>query len=392
MKHLPHQQRQRHGFTLIELLVAVTIGMGLTLAITLMLIRSEAERRALTSINDTSNNGAYLAYTLDRTLRSAGSGFVQGWKNAYGCALQAQRTGLGTFLPRASAYPPPFGSVPLTLRLAPLVVQAGAGWGGSDVLIVQIGSSGLGEAPLQVLTNSADSSSLRIPTTMGLRGGDLVAIVQDPAANGNPSMCLLQQVATGYVGDTDIRLNMGGVYYNASVGGVLLADVGTTARAWVTPLGNEADNRPAFQLLGVAENNTLVSYDLLRLDSSNAVVPLADGVVDMRARYGVDINDDGVIDSWEAPIGSTWGAAALLDGTAAASLSLSRIVSVRLALVMRNSTPEKAAVTPAALPLFSDLPTALQAQHTVTGTDTTLRYRVLDFTVPLRNAMLTQRP
>jgi type IV pilus assembly protein PilW len=388
-KQMESWRQSKRGFTLIELLVAVTIGMGLTLAITVMLIRSEAGRRALTSINDTSNNGAYLAYTLDRTLRSAGSGFAQGWKNTYGCALQAQRSGLGTFLPRASAYPAPFDSVPATLRLAPLVVQAGTGAGGSDVLIVQAGSSGLGESPLQVLTNSADSSSLRIPTSLGLRGADLVALVQDPAAGG-PSDCLLQQVATGFIGDSDKRLEMGGPYYNATVGGVPLADVGTTLRAWVAPLGNQAGNRPSFQLLGVASTNALVAYDLLRLDNINDVVPLADGVVDMRVRYGVDTDNNGVIDSWQSPSGTTWGAAALLNGSAAASVSLAQIISVRVALVMRNSAPERTPVTAAKLQLFSDLPAALRAEHTVS--DTSLRYRVLDFTVPLRNAMLTQRP
>jgi len=392
MKFLPLKPRRANqGFTLIELLVAVTIGMGLTLAITLMMIRSESGRRALTSINDASNNGAYLAYTLDRTLRSAGTGFAQGWRNAYGCALQAQRTGLGTFLPRTGAYPAPFASVPATLRLAPLVVQAGTGAGGSDVLMVQNGSSGLGESPLQVRTNSASAAtnSVRIPLTLGLRGGDMVALVQEAAA-GTPADCAIQQVVAGFSGSNSDHLDLGGPYYGANIGTVALDNVGTTQRAWVVPLGNQAGNRPSFQLLGVAANNTLVSYDLLRLDNNNDIVPLADGVVDMRALYGVDTDDNGVIDSWVAPTGVIWGAAALMNGSAAASVSLSRIIAVRLALVMRNATPERDAVSPATLQLFGNLPAALQATHTVA--DPTLRYRTLDFTVPLRNAMLTQRP
>ena len=145
-------QARGRGFTLIELMVAVAIGLTLTLAITTMLIRSEANRRSLTSTNDASNNGAYLSYVLDRTLRSAGTGFAQSWREAYGCPLQARRNGLGVILPRAAAYPAPFAAVNTTLRMAPLVVQAGAGAGGSDLLIVQTGSSGLGEAPMPVLT------------------------------------------------------------------------------------------------------------------------------------------------------------------------------------------------------------------------------------------------
>jgi type IV pilus assembly protein PilW len=82
-------QLRRHtaGFTLVELLVAVTVGMALVLAITLMLVRSEAGRRATTSINDVSGGGAYLSLAMDRLVRSAGSGYGQVWGSAYGCQL-----------------------------------------------------------------------------------------------------------------------------------------------------------------------------------------------------------------------------------------------------------------------------------------------------------------
>ena len=391
---MKRHRRAARGFTLIELLVAVVIGLALTLAITTMLIRSESNRRSLTSTNDASNNGAYLAYALDRTLRSAGTGFAQSWRDAYGCELQARRAGLGTFLPRASAYPAPFASVPTALRLAPLVVQAGTGAGGSDVLIVQTGSSGLGEAAMPVLTIPPTNTRLFIPLTLGMRGGDLVTVIQEAdSVTGNPSPCVLQQVVTPFTGLSDQQeLDLGGNYYAATLGGVDTNTLGTTRRAWVAPLGNENANRPSFQLLGVAATDTLVSYDLLRLDNNNDVVPVADGVVDLRARYGVDTDNNGSVDSWVSPAAAGWNAATLLNGTAASSVSLSQIISVRVALVMRNSTPERQDISPASLTLFGDLPAALQATHAIAADERTLRYRVLDFTVPLRNAMLTQRP
>ncbi len=389
---MKHTSNRRRGFTLIELMVAVAIGLALTLAITTMLIRSEANRRSLTSTNDASNNGAYLSYVLDRTLRSAGTGFAQSWRDAYGCALQARRNGLGVFLPRPAAYPAPFAAVNTTLRLAPLVVQAGAGAGGSDVLIVQTGSAGLGETPMPVLTIPPTSTRLFVPVTLGLRGGDLVAVIQELDAAGNPSPCLLQQVVTPFVGAANQTLDLGGNYYAATLGGVDTNTIGTTRRAFVAPLGNENGNRPSFQLLGVGAANTLVSYDLLRLDNNNDVVPVADGVVDLRARYGVDTTNDGRIDSWQDPASANWNAATLLNGSAASSLALSQIISVRVALVMRNSSPERRDISPASLELFDDLPVALRATHDIAAADRSLRYRVLDFTVPLRNALLTQRP
>lgn len=385
------------GFTIIELLVAVAIALAITLAITLTLIRSESSRRTLTAANDTAGNAAYLSFTLDRMLRSAGSGFVQSWRQGYGCAWQATRTGLGGFLPRAAAYPAPFASVAQTLRLAPVVAHAGVGANGSDVLIVQSGAAGLSEAPMLVLPNSSTGSAMRIPVTLGMQGADLLLLVQDNDVNDNPQPCVLQQVAAGFTGSDDQLLSLGGAYHATTVGSVAMNTLATTQRAWALPLGNAGNNRPSFQLLGVSTARTLVSYDLLRLDGTDTVVPLADGVVDMRVRYGVDTNDDGVVDDWVSPAAAGWTAAALFAGTPAARTNISRILSVRVALVLRGTVPQtsggqQVAITPATLTLFADLPLALRVNHSVTTANRPLRHQVLEFTVPLRNAMLAQRP
>ena len=85
MRHAHPRAARQRGFTLIELLVAVTIGMALTLAITLMLTRHEAARRSLTNVNDSTMSGVYASYVLDRSVRSAGSGFAQAWRTGVGC-------------------------------------------------------------------------------------------------------------------------------------------------------------------------------------------------------------------------------------------------------------------------------------------------------------------
>ena len=382
-------QRLRHavqrGFSLVELLVAVAIGMGLTLAITIMLIRSETDRRGLTSFNDMSGNGAYIAYTLDRNLRSAGSSFVQGWRDTFGCTINAARDG-AQILPAPAAFPAPFDTVGQVVRVAPVVVQAGAGAGESDVLIVATGASGLGESPQAVLTNSATATSVRLQATVGIRPGDLVMMVQE----GNT--CMLQQVAAGFAGGATQELDFGGAYYTDAVNGVTLNTLGTGSRAWAAPLGNVAGNQPSFQLIGIGDNSTLFSYDLLRLDGNNATTPLADGVVDLRARYGVDTNDDRVIDAWVDPAAAPWDADTLLDGSAASRTALSRIISLRIGLVTRSATPERDEVSPDELTLFADLPPALQAVHEIDADDRRMRYRTVDFTVPLRNVMLMDRP
>ena len=379
------RRRQSAGFTLVELLVAVTIGMALVLAITLMLTRYESGRRTLTSVNDSSMGSAYVSFTLDRIVRSAGSGYAQGWKDSFGCQLLASRSGITT-LPRASAFPAPFAAVPQAMRLAPVVVHAGAGTDGSDILAVATGSSGLGESPLPVMNASATGTGLRVPATIGLRAGDLVMVSQDA------TLCMLQQVASGFAGGADQQLDFGGTYADSDIAGTRLEDLGVGTPAWLSPLGNTTGNQPMFQLLGVGPDATLVAHDMLQLSGSDSVAAIADGVADLRARYGVDTTNDNIIDSWRDPAVAPWDAATLLNGTLDSKIRLSQIVAVRVGVIVRTSTPERAAVAPASLTLFSDLGTALEATRNLSTSERQLRWRTVEFTVPLRNALLAQRP
>lgn len=376
-------RQAQHGFSLIELLVAVVIGMALTIAITVMLARQEAGRRTTTAVNDAFGGGAYVSYLLDRTLRGAGSGFVQGWNTVAGCRLGVSRSGT-RLLPRSNAFPAPFDGMPQTLRLAPVIVHAGIGPGGSDVLAVAAGASGLGESPLRVLANSATTNQLRVPSNLGLQGGDLVLVGQGGAE------CLLQQVEAGFNSALPPfdQIRFGGAYAASGINGVDLASFGTGEPAVVAPIGNVAGNQPQLLLIGIGPNATLQSLDLLRLDGSDTPVPLADGVAELHALYGVDTSGDGRVDDWVAPDQSPWTAAELNDGTPSAQQRLRQIRALRIGLMLRTSVPERQDVSPASLVLFGDLPAALRATRAISGVDARLRWRTLDFTVPLRNVML----
>lgn len=376
--------RAGRGFTLVELLVAVALAMLMTLAITSVLVRYEAGRRGITAVNDTVQGGAYSAMWLDRQVRSAGSGFALSWRNSFGCRLVAARGG-SAVLPRSAAFPAPFASVSQTPRLAPVVIHAGAGAGGSDVLAVATGSSGLGEAPLRILPSSATGAKVNLDSTVGLRAGDLVLVFQDGA------QCMVQQVASGFAGGASQQLDFGGTYAADEISGVRLDGMAVSDGAWIAPIGNVTGNRPQFQLIGVGDNATLVTHDLLQLDGSDAPVALADGVADLRALYGVDTTGDGRIDSWQSPAASPWNAASLQDGSATARTNLSAIVAVRIGLLVRTSVPDRDTVSPTSMSLFGDLGTDLTYTRTFTADERRLRWRSLDFTVPLRNVLLMPR-
>lgn len=378
---------QNSGFSLVELMVSMVIGLILTLAITSVMTSGESNKRSTTTLNDANQTATHISFMLDRSLRSAGSGFVQSWSaaaggGALGCLVNASRDG-SAILPRPSAVAAPFASVPLNLRLAPVVIQREAD---SDVLTVMSGSAGFAEVGRRVLPASVTTNSVRLLNTLGWREDDLVLFSEDGTG------CMLQQVRA-LVAGADQELPLGGRFFQATGTTVNLSAFGAS-NTFAIALGSVSataarNNPPQFQLFGVdTATRRLVSYDLLLSALDEAPAPIADGVVEMRALYGIDTNGDGIRDLWQAPTG-TFSSASLLNGTPAAQASLRQIVAVRVAVVLQTSLIEKDLVAPATLTLFSDLTdTSLHVQRTLSVDEQHVRHRTIEFTVPLRNMLL----
>jgi len=373
----PRQPGHRaSGFSIIELLVALAIGMALTAAITMVMIRHDASRRMLTSSNDSQLNANYLGYVLDRALRNAGTGFAQGWRTTYGCLLHASRSG-AQLLPRAAGFPAPFGSVSGQVRLAPLIIHAGAGADGSDIIMVAAGASGMGESASRVLPGSATATSVLIPTTVGMRGNDLVLVAE--AGMG----CMVQQMAAPFTGGATQLVTMGGAYAASTIAGVNLGNY--SGAATVSMLGNSVGNQPQLQLIGLGDAGTLFSHDLLRLDGADAARPMANGVADFQALYGIDTNNDGELDNWVSPSDAGWTAAELQNGTDAARDRLLTIMAVRLGLILRDDRIERETVSASTLTLFADLPAAVRTTRSLSSDEQRMRHRILEMTIPMRN-------
>lgn len=375
------------GLTLIELLVAVTLGLVLLLAVSNVLVRQEGARRTLTATNDVVLNGAHITQVVDRLVRSAGSGFSQAWQSTYGCQLTVARGGV-QLLPRSTDWPAPFANFSRSPRLAPVLVHAGVGAGGSDVLAVASGNSALGEAPLRMLAGSATATGVRVPSTVGLRPRDLILLAEQGRAE-----CMLQQAAAtyaGFAGGANQQIDFGAEYGAATIGSLDLTSIGSGGEVSVVPLGNTVGNAPSVQLLGIDAERTLVALDMVRLagGATDTVMPLADGVIDLRVRYGIDTNSDRIVDQWVSPTATDWTAAKLMDGSAAAQTNLYNILAVRVGLILRSAAPDKQAVSPDKLVLFPDLDAALRQERTLSADEQRYRYRLLEFTVPLRNVML----
>jgi type IV pilus assembly protein PilW len=387
-----NKRRLSAGFSLIELLVSMAIGLILTLAITSVMTNSETVKRSTTRMNDVNQTGAYVAYELDRTIRSAGSGFMQSWSGvnggSLGCLLNASQNG-SVLLPHLTAFPAPFDGVSANVRLMPVLITRGTD---SDVLTVMSGSSGFAEVGRRVLPASVTADSVRLLNTLGWRTNDLLLLVQNGATG-----CMVQQVRNTFITGADQELPFGGAYFNATGTNVSLSAMGSgTDDPFAIALGN-IDNMPLFQLIGVnAADHTLVSHDLLAPRAGDAAVPIAEGVVALRAVYGLDSNGDGVLDAWADPTGN-FSAAALSDGSATAQTRLRQIVAVRVGLFLRTNLIEQvkndSAGNPIPIPqppmsLFDGVAGVTPMTRTLAGDELQTRHRQIEFTTPLRNTLL----
>jgi type IV pilus assembly protein PilW len=393
------------GMTLVELLVAMTIGLGITLAVTSVLIASENHKRTTTSTNDAQQTGSYGFYALDKALRGAGSGIAESAfptdVGLLGCNLHA---GTPAIFPRGTPFPQPFagflGGVTNPMPVAPVLIGKSQSQDGvSDVIMVMGGSGSAGGVSRQI-TGGGSAITATLDNSVGFANNDLVLVSQ----SGVPD-CLMEQVTPL---PTTSTLNLAGLYYTAVGGATSMATLAVNTASYVTPIGNADANNVQFMLFGVDNNRTLYSYDLLQnlkvwggagADSAQAI---ADGVVQMNALYGIDTNGDGIQDAWAAPGGvdAGWNVNTVMTNPA----KMKQIVSVRVALVVRGEyydTTRDAAgtpipVSPPTLTIFNGLSdgpnfiggASLKQTIILNATDQQFRYRIFEFTVPLRNMLL----
>jgi type IV pilus assembly protein PilW len=378
------------GMTLVELLVAMVIGLGVTLAVTTLLVAAENHKRTTTSTNDADQTGSYAFNSLDRVLRGSGSAFAQSavlpGTGLLGCRLNA-----AGILPRAAAFPAPFnaflGGAPSNLRVAPVLIGWNQSPDGTSDVILTMGGSGVAGGVSRQVTGTGGGNAVTLDNTVGFSNADLLLISQ----NAYPD-CLVEQVS-GITAST-LTLGATSTYYTSGATTPLSTFTGSTS-SYVTPLGNAAINNLQFLLFGVDTNHTLYSYDLLQNQNlvqspgtADVAQPISDGVYQLHAIYGIDTTGTGVQGGWAGPNDAGYDIGTVMTTAA----TMKKIVSMRVSLLIRGQYYDKNPVAPAQIVLFNGLKSinnnALSQTVAISATDQHYRYRLFEFTVPLRNMIL----
>jgi type IV pilus assembly protein PilW len=372
--------RREAGFTIVELMVGVLVGLIATVVMFQVFAVSEAQKRTTTGAGDAQQNGVGSVFLMERDARMAG--YSMSYFPLLGCLVN------GWYEP---------ANQPFTFRMAPFVIADGGPT--PDTVTFAIGDARGFTAPEKLKQDTPDAAApFYVNNRYGFALGDLM-IVTDTGKD-----CTLYQVSSlpspGAV-DTIGRLPGNFVDVNGlarqtkfnRVGGV---PPGTLYRSWngSTQIGG--------RLLNIGQNPTVVTYALQgnQLVAIDGLVPggaptlISDGIVQFQVQYAFDADGDNSVSSTalntavlNPGLGDQWSDALPAAPTTA---MWQGIVGIRLAIVSRSMTPEKAKPdgtcdTTTAFPtwLAKGVPLDLSADPLWMC----YRYRVFELTVPARNRM-----
>lgn len=346
--------RSERGVGLIEVMISIVISMLLVLVIYQIYEISEGQKRTITAGSDAQQNASYGLFVLGRDLAIAGNGIASLTSSMDLCANTK-------------------------LRPIPVVIEAGATASDPDTITVFYGGSSSLSTPVPLQGSHAVGDAMFVVRApVGFSAKDVIA-----AAQGNN--CTLSTV---------------------DVGGVAVDGNGMATITRTLVLGEVDQNYSAVSAslvnLGKKESMGRIAYSVdptthaLRtqreLPAVEPVTPLVSDVVNLKAQYGLDTNQDGIIDTWQDATGAVWLAANLPNQPPA---TWKQIRAVRVAIVTRSAQYEKDPITagsPPGMPagklgIFCDPAPTCAATMTLSADEQHYRYKILETIVPLRNAL-----
>ncbi len=372
-------RRRSLGLSLVEILVGVAIGLIGIVAIFQAVAVWSKHTQTTSSGGDAQIAGTLALFNIERDLKQAGHGFAKAATPVLGCLVSAADNA-------------PVRAFNFGLR--PVDIAASAG-GAPDTISILYGDSSFYGAEGSFTDATATTKKLR--RRAGFKMGDLAVVAVNPGASAATANCQLVEInddtnADGYtVAHSAAPYTP---YYYASAPAAPPRFNGASAPVVTSGTMYNLGPQPRLDVWSIQSNRMLTRTDMIH---ATAPMQIAEGVVNLKAEYGIDADADGVIAPGE------W--------TASAPADWRRLLAIRVAVLVRSRQYERngdpaasgvRAVTPtAANPYYFGDPVNRKFLMTnVNGSadsfdDLTAdpnnwryyRYRVYERVIPLRNML-----
>ena len=337
------------GLGIIELMVSIVIGMLMVLVMFQVYQITEGEKRTVTSGSDAQQSAAYGLFLLGQDLAMAGNVIAASATALSGCALAAP---------------------------IPVLLTAGATDNDPDVVRVFYGGGGSLSTATPFLNNATVSSgtpgAYQVAGPVAFSPNDVIVAVQ--GAN-----CTMSTINSGGVA---VAVTTGVATISHKLTSTPGNNTSATYGAVNASLINLGQPDRFAQTRYAVDPTTATLTTQSLLPTVQAAIPAVAQVVNLKALYGLDTDNDGTVDTWQ-PATGTWSAANLPSQPLA---TWQQIRAVRVAIVTRSDKYETTAVTPDSLGMFCS-PTPCAVSMTLDSDQQHYRYKVLETIVPLRNAV-----
>ena len=367
---LPPERRSR-GLTLVEIMVGVAIGLIGTVAIFQAVGAWSRHTQTTSAGADAQVAGTLALFNIERDVKAAGHGFGTAAAEVMGCAVTSVLPG------------PPF-------NLRPITIQQGAG-GAPDTISILYGNSPFFVAEGRFTSSTATTKTL--VRRSGFRRGD-VAVVAGPGVGAAPGSAPCELIEVTDDGNLDglTVAHTAGNYPNFYQGAAVAARFNGVAAPPALAAGTiySLGPQPTLNVWSITGGRVLSRTEQF---AATPPIPVAEGVVNIKAEYGVDLNNDGQIANAE------WQTAAPAD--------FRTVLAIRVAVLVRSRQFERngdssstvaAPVTPNVPTYFAYSGAKLFLMTNIDGTaDSNLpadpnnwryyRYRVYERVIPLRNVL-----
>jgi len=374
--------RREHGFSIIELMVGVVIGLIGMVVISQMYAVSEDRKRSTTGASDTQVAGNLAIFSIERAARMAGYGLSS--------SLLLNCTTLAHNNTRAT---PDFSFV-----IRPVWIEDGAAGAADQITIIAGGGSGVAMLEGNALNGSAASGAdFPMQSVAGFAVNNLVIAAE------TSKDCSLAEV-TAIPAGTNTLQHTGGNYNKGGGLGVAYGGSGFVFNVGYKAADGANPNRIPFSVQRFRiVNETLRAESLIPYSAAGDTdndgytdFPIASGVVQMQALYGMDDGnntatsspnrflvtnavygaDDGIVDNF-------------VTATPATAAAWRQMKVMRVAFLIRIGKWERTAVTTAA-PTWNDGASTFTMTNALDGTNwQNYRYRVYEVDIPVRNILWT---